>query len=198
MRSDLIKKITLLTGFALTVQMVVAEPKPSSQVTILANPEGDAGASMKDLFEGAKILATDNVVPLPDSDPRDLFGGTFSVNEPGHLLGLDESSALGWSVKFATARPVTIGGFELFLGDDGNGARGASGFKFYEGDKLIASGTIANPYTANYGNNQIKVTVKLDKPATAKEWKIELQAGPGFGVRALELDALTPDEAKNR
>jgi len=189
------KNLIFLTGLALTAQMVMAAPEPTFQVTIQANPDGDAGASGKDLFEGAKILEADNV---GSSDPRDLFGGFFNNTEPGHLLGPDENAVLGWSVKFATARPVTIGGFELFLADDSNGARGASGFKFYQENKLIASGPIINPYSDKYGNNQIKVTVKLDTPATAKDWKIELQAGLGYGVRALELDALSPAEAKNR
>ncbi|MFM6175278.1 MAG: hypothetical protein ACKPB4_24625 [Sphaerospermopsis kisseleviana] len=198
MRTAFIKKITFLTGRALTAQIVMAAPEPSFQVTIEAAPEGDVGFSGDDLFEGATILEADNLDPASTSDPRDLFGGTFSVSEPGHVLGSDENAALGWNVKFATARPVTIGGFELFLGDDINGARGAKGFSFYQGDQLIASGLIDTPYAANYGNNQIKVTVKLDTPATGKEWMLELHPGPGWGVRALELDAISPAEAQSR
>ena len=189
-------QMALLTLTIMLVMTHLAKAEPSAQVSIQSNPQQDAGVSMNDPFEGAKIVKAENISSKPFSDPRDLFGGTFTELEPGHLLGSDEAPMLGWSVQFTTAHKVTIDGFELFLADDANGARSASGFKFYQDDKLLASGTIATPYPTNYGSNDIKVSVKFATPVTGDKWKLEVQAGTGSGVRALELDAIPSSKGK--
>jgi hypothetical protein len=189
---------TMVVVFLLASALaVLAEPAPAVRTTIEANPDGDFGASADDLFEGADIIETTNLMAAPSSDARDLFGGTLSQVEPGHVLGADENVLTGWSVTFATARDVTIGGFNLFLADDSNGARGAREFHLYRDDKLVASGSVDAPYPTVYGSNAIKVSVTFDAPVAGKNWRLEVLGTTGLGVRAHELDAVTPSSASN-
>jgi hypothetical protein len=180
-----------------SVPAVFAEPAPAARTTVEANPDGDFGVSADDLFEGAEIIETSNLMAAPSSDARDLFGGTLSAVEPGHVLGANENISAGWSVTFATARDVTIGGFNLFLADDAEGARGAREFHLYRDDKLVASGSAEVPYSAVYGSNNIKASVIFDAPVTGKNWRLEVIGPTGLGVRALELDAVTPSNSSN-
>lgn len=172
-----------------------------AQVTVTALPAGPIVENHTDLFDvshGTIVTGGSGGFPgfaaedaLGGSNPSSLEPGNFVFNDflfPQEVEGLD----------FRTAAPVTISGFNLFLGESGTVPTAS---RYFNSVKLLGSIdnvtfdslgaiTFAGPdYITAYGSHGILVQ-SLFASATYQYFRFE-GLGPGFsGGRILELDAI--------
>ena len=184
---------------------IATSASPVSASTIVTSFAGaaalNAQISSTDLFQGATVVTTSNLASFANAN--DMFGAfTVGTAEPGHVFAVD-GYPVKLSISFSTASLVTIGGFNLFLAQDGGGARSVETFSLLNSRReVVESGTLlpgpyVSPvpnYATQYGSDFIGVYVTLAAPVTDSSWTIELTNNSGAGLRAYGLDAVAVPE----
>lgn len=133
-------------------------------------------------------------------DLRDLFGGSFGTYGYEHNAVLfQDNQPIGTidTVNVTLASPVSLGGFNLYLEDDGtNGNRSASEFLLYADGTLIddvhiLDTTGSQSYTSLYDSNYIEISDSFSGLPSAMNYTLQLvqnqDDGGASGVRALDF-----------
>lgn len=182
---------TVLLGILFFTPATAAEVSATS---------ADPGPTSGDLFQGAVIDAAPSTPARSGFDLRDIFGGQFSTLEPGRTVLPDNQGSAVQSVYFHTAAPVTLSGYQLYLGDDATG-RGASLVEVavtdasFTTNTVLSSVNLASPYPSGVGANSTRHILVSDSfaPVTGQYFVIRFTPStPNSGVRVIEFDGVAP------
>lgn len=181
-----------------TVLLGIFTPATAAEVSATS---ADPGPTPGDLFQGAVIDAAPSTPARSGFDLRDIFGGQFSSLEPGRTVLPDNQGTTVQSIYFHTAAPVTLSGYQLYLGDDNTAGRGASHVEVAVTDASFSSNTVistvnlVSPYPSAIGENSMRHILVSDSfaPVTGQYFVIRFTpATPNSGVRVMEFDGVAP------
>lgn len=197
------KKAVLLGGMLLAVGALPAAAEAAVTVSTFTFPNTGSVGSTTDAFDvsqGTVVTGTSGY--NGDTRPENALGGISSTSESQSLIFVDGTPQLQ-TLSFKTAAPVTISGYNLYLGQDAASNGNIRGFDTValfgslDGISYTSLGGIdlTNPYQSGYGGTTILVNSTF-APAAYQYFRFE---GTPYdqgsfskafsGGRLVELDA---------
>jgi hypothetical protein len=178
--------------FLTTAVLLLFLASAASGSTVIT-PSGAPGRNASNPFDYTNITVTSNSATIsPQSDIRDMFGGSFStVEAPGRVLFADQPGQNAtYQVTFTTHSPLTLAGYSLTLFEDmvGSPNRSATSFELLANGHVISNVAIMSPgqnYSVKFGSDAIKVSDSF-APISATTFQVIFTGNLGYsGIRVL-------------